>query len=201
MNKILNSVLIIVITTVIIIGSAAVYFSGKLADRNNTFASNPLDLQIKDQNEPWGNGVSATWVMDNMKPGDVSEMNSVYLRNVSIEEADYVEIAVANVTADPNNEESDTHYPTNDGMDKWMEIAEMYYNGASILAGLADHNNNGWKDLDDFEFQGLRGLDPPLANSDNVKIFTLQLKFRQEASNMFQGDILESEFTFWLIQE
>ena len=201
MNKIFNSLLIIVITTVIVIGGASIYFSDKIINGNNTFASDPLDLQIKDQNEPWGNGVSATWVMDNMKPGDVSEMNSVRLRNVSIEEADYVEIAVTNVTADPNNEESDTHYPTNDDMDKWMEIKEMYYNGESILAELDDYNSNGWIDLDDFEYQKLSGLVPPPANPRNMKIFTLQLKFRQEAGNMFQGDILESEFAFWLIKD
>lgn len=201
MNKIFNSLLIITIITVIIVGSVSVYLSGKVKNGNNTFASDPLDLQIKDQDEPWGNGVSATWVIDKMKPGDVSEMSSVYLRNVSIEEADYVKITVVNITTDPDNEESDTHYPTNDGMDKWMEIAEMYYNGDSILADLVDHNNNGWKDLDDFEFQGLSNLVPPLADLGNMKIFTLQLKFRQEAGNVFQGDVLKSEFIFWLIQE
>lgn len=201
MSKIFNSSLVIVITAAIVIGNAAIYLSDKGIGGNNTFANNPLDLQVKDQNEPWGNGVSATWVMDNMKPGDTSEMNSVYLRNVSSTEADYVKITVANITTDPNNEESDTEYPTDDNMDKWMEIAEMYYNGNNILTDLTDQNGNGWRDLDDFEQQGLENLTPPLADLGNMKIFTLQLKFRQEADNMFQGDILESEFTFWLIQD
>ncbi len=201
MNKILNSLLVIAITAAIVIGGAIAYFSGEGINKGNTFANSPLDLQVRDQNEPWGDGVSATWVVDDMKPGDVSEMNSVYLRNISIAEADYVKITVANIITDPNNEESDTHYPTDNDMDKWMEIAEIYYSGDNILTELNDHNGNGWKDLDDLEFQGLDDLDPPLPDLGDMKIFTMQLKFRQEADNVFQGDVLESEFTFWLIQE
>ena len=30
-----------------------------------------LDLQIKDQDEPWKDGVYGTWVASNMAPGDV----------------------------------------------------------------------------------------------------------------------------------
>ncbi|MBU4332628.1 M73 family metallopeptidase [Patescibacteria group bacterium] len=202
MKKILVSLVIISIILMIVVSATVAYFSDSETNRGNTFANGTLDLQISDQDDPWGDGVTATWVMDDMIPGDISARNSVYLRNIGSIEADHVEISVENITTDPNNEESDIEHPTIDNLDKWMEIIEMYYSGNNVLIGLNDNNANGWKDLDDLESQGLNDLTPsPSANSGNMKTFTMQLKFREDIGNEFQGDVLESTFTFRLNQD
>ena len=198
MRNILTSLSVIGIAATIAFGATMSYFSDTETSTGNSLAAGTLDLEIKN-GTVWENGVIATWTEEDLKPGDISEMESVYLKNAGTIEADHLEITVENVVDDPVNEESDTEYPTDD-MDKWIEIIEMYYNGTDVLGDLTDANGNGWKDLDDLESQGLDDLTPPPANGGGIKIFTAQFQFRTDADNDFQGDVVTSSFIFRLHQ-
>jgi predicted ribosomally synthesized peptide with SipW-like signal peptide len=181
------------------------YFSDTETSTGNVFTAGTLDLKVGDWNEDYGDGVTATWTLSNMKPGDTIGPYSVFLRNFGSIEADHIEIKCTNTVTDPPGPESDTEEGTTD-MDKAMEITILAYNGNNLLNTLTDLNGNGIIDLDDFENsnegQGFDNITPvPAANQGTTRTFTMALKFHPTlADNDYQGDILTTTITFTLNQ-
>ena len=139
--------------------------------------------------------------MYNMKPGDelTGTIEQLSLRNVGTAAASTVDISISNSVIDPPGPESDTEEGTID-MDEVMEVTWMEYeDGAGIINCLllfSDVNGNGWKDLDDLENDPIIGLVVPSGTAR----FQLNVKFRPEADNDYQGDTVVSDFTFTLNQ-
>jgi len=200
MKKIIISLSVIGVVAGIAIGGTVAYFSDTETSTGNTFTAGTLNLQLRDTDEGPADGVTATWLLANMKPGDQTGLNFINLYNAGSVSSNHVEIAVANVTSDAVCEESDTHCPSTD-LDKWMQIIDLTYDGVSQLGSIADSNLNGWKDLDDLEAAGLDNLSVPLVNSGGFKTMMMQVQFRSDAANDYQGDSLASTFTFTLNQD
>jgi len=166
-----------------------------------TFTAGTLDLKIKDQDERfYGDGVTATWTLSNMKPGD-SVSGWVRLRNDGCIEPHHLDIDVSNTVIDPPGPESDAKEGTDD-LDKHMFITHLnytYYTGTvkADLSDLSDLNNDGKISLDEFESQGLHNLPAP---PDKNKFYTLNmtLQFDPLAGNDYQGDMLNMTMTFTL---
>ncbi len=138
-------------------GTAFAFLSDSEASIDNLFAAGTLDLKIKDQDEHfYGDGVTATWKMSEMKPGD--EVSGwVRLRNEGSVEASWLDIDVSNTVIDPPGPESDTQENTND-LDAQMIITEMVYQYYTLsevgthdlLSQLSNIDGDGNITLDEF---------------------------------------------------
>ncbi|MGB2728295.1 MAG: TasA family protein [Halobacteriota archaeon] len=164
----------------------------------------PPDLRIKDPDEEdiWQDGVTATWTMSNMMPGD-SVSSWVKFINKGETPASNLTINCMSVTIDHPGPECDTEEGTTD-LDKEMIITEMIYYYQSTeqidcLSLLPDLNENGNKDLDDLEAQTI-DLPAPGMTDASATTLTMTIQFSQEAGNEYQGDILNTTFKFTLIQ-
>lgn len=123
----------------------------------------------------------------------------VNLINVGLLTASTVDISASSMVP------GQTGQPADD-MDKFMEITRMDYNDSfptmNLLNYLSDFNSNGWKDLDDLEHRGpggepaLLGLPAPAGSG----AYGMDLRFRPEAGNTFQGMTLVTDFIFTLNQ-
>jgi len=199
-TKLLNSLLIIGMVAYMT-GATYAHFSDTEISVGNTFASGTLDLKIKDQDENnYKDGVSETWTMSDMKPGD-SVSGWVRLRNDGSITADHLEINVTNTVIDPDGPESYSEEGTTD-MDLEMILVKMDYEYRTtvknLLDDLDDANKNGYKDLDDLETLGIDNLLAPTYHT--TRTFNITLQFNPDADNDFQGDTLVSTFNFTLNQ-
>jgi len=182
------------------------YFSDIETSTGNTFTAGTLDLKVSDSDETtFKDGVTATWTVSDIKPGDTLGPHSVWLRNFGTVEGDHVEIKCINVVTDPPGPESDTEESTTD-MDKAMKIIYLGYNGTNLLSILTDLNSNGIIDLDDFEnWNGGEGFDNitpvPAANQAYQTTLTMELQFDPIlGDNDYQGDTLTVTILFTLNQ-
>ena len=62
-KKILASWIIIAIVSMLLGAGTVAYFSDVETSSGNTFTAGTLDLQIRNGNERWGDGVASTWTM------------------------------------------------------------------------------------------------------------------------------------------
>ena len=206
-KKILLSIMAIGLIAMLAGTGIYALFNDTETSTGNTFTAGTLDLKVNDHDEPtYGDGVSATWTLSNMKPGDTVGPRSVNLMNFGTVEGDHLEIRCTNQVDDPPGPESDTEELTTD-MDKAMEIIGLTYDMNNLLSTLTDLNGNGIIDLDDFENwnsgEGFDNLTPiPAANQVSFTTFTMQLLFHPTlADNDYQGDILTTTITFTLNQD
>ncbi len=191
------------------------YFQDTETSTGNTFTAGTLDLKVSDDNEPFGNGVSQTWVLTNMAPGDVpAVVYEVSLMNTGTIAGDHVGIAFAHAMDEALNPvESDTN-PNSTAVDfacyveiRYMDYDGITFTGAGATPGhaIVNANGNGWLDLEDVTLPAnaaaLDNLPTPLPNGGNVRSFHVGLGFRPEAGNDLQGDRLITTVTFTLNQD
>lgn len=181
-------------------GSMA-YFSDTETSTGNTLQAGTLDLQVQDwaDGELWSDGVTKTWMLSDMKPGDWVT-GSVAFRNIGSIAADHFEITCDYTVNDPPGPESDTQEDTPpDHMANYMIITEMtyYYNASSIdlLTLLTDTDGDGI-DLLELRIQEIDGLPPPNGTGDER--LDMILKFSEDAGNDFQGDTFVLTMIFTL---
>lgn len=219
MKKLLLSILAIFLVIGLVGFGTYAWFQDTETSTGNTFTAGTLDLQVRDDGiadpDPWGDGVDLTWVMGNMIPGVSTVTNTVTLRNVGSIAGDHVEISFSNAIDELTNPvESDTD-PGSDPEDlaKWIEITSMTYNAVDLKTDIQgtggyDVNGNGWLDLDDVarsapviaEGGPLDDLPTPTDVGGEVTL-SMSLRFRAEATNDIQGDILTTTVTFTLNQD
>ena len=211
MKKILVSLSIIGVVAVIAVGSTVAYFRDVETSTGNVFTAGTLDLQIRDQNNPWGNGVTGTWSATDMKPGDEYLFNVpfVWLRNVGSINADHLEI-----TCDYSIDENDCLEPeTNcanipDDMAKEMIITRCeYYQDGVWSVNCLTNLNPKWRIEDqdgdnkitfyDLKNDKLDDLTPP----NPWTTFEMSVKFSELAGNDFQGDTFDLTMIFTLNQD
>lgn len=117
MKKIITSLSIIGIVAAMAIGATVAYFQDTETSAENTLSAGVLDLLIADNNEDFGNGVTATWIAEDMKPGDerAFKIEKVELaKEFGSIEADHTEITCDyNVIEEVPQTESDTDPNTN----------------------------------------------------------------------------------------
>ena len=218
-KRILEAVLVIGLVSLAAGAGTYAYFSDTETSTGNTFTGGTLDLQIKADGN-FVDGVTATWTMSNMVPGVSKVNNTVALKNVGIIAADHMEISVSNSFDDPIAEDSDPVLGA-DGMDEYLEILVLQYDGIDLLTNdsddggygvspeetgpkIIDLNDNGYVDLDDLEQQSGEGsnLDdlplPPLGFA--VDLF-MEVQFHSNAPNDYQGDTTTTTVMFTLNQD
>lgn len=219
-RKILTAVFVVGLVATIAGAGLYAYFSDTETSSGNVFqAGTGPDLQIMDGNEDWRNGVTATWTMSDMKPGD-TVFGGVGLKNVGTV-ADHLKITCNYIIYDPPGPESDTQEATPAGdMAKQMIITKcVYYNDIweiDCLTGTSTgtpptpsgYTADDWK-INDADLDGKITLydlkDDPL---DNLPLppgyttdFDMTLKFSEDAGNEFQGDTLDVTMIFTLNQD
>lgn len=185
----------IIVAVLLICAGTYSYFSDTAFSGGNTMSAGTIDLKVRDNDEPWGDSVAATWTSMNMKPGEDLPFTVplVNLKNVGTLEAGSLEVSAANSVP------GQAGMPADD-MDKFMQITRMDYSDTipamNLLPLISDINGNGWIDLDDLEQGGITGLPVPVGVGD----FSMGFRFRPEAGNAFQGMTLVTTVTFTLRQ-
>jgi len=166
-----------------------------------------MDLQIRDQDEGWGDGVRATWTAGNMAPGDefAFEGQFVGLRGNVPE----IEIGCSYIVSEEfPRVESDADPHTNwypDEMAKYMVITRCIYRDSGWLIDCLTGKYNGrvrsneWRvnDVDGdgrLTFYDLK-RDPlvnlPKPGGSGGSRFEMSVKFDSSAGNQFQGDTFD----------
>lgn len=209
-RKALISVLCIGLVAMTAGAGTLAYFSDTETSTGNTFTAGTLDLKVSDANEGFGDGVSATWTMNNMEPG-VTTVGpfSVNLQNSGSIAANHVEISFSHSIDEATNPvESDTNPASTPGeMARWIQITLMSYDGTDfVTAPYTDANANGFFDLEDVTmspYTDVGGLldNLPATIGAGIRSFTMGLAFHANAPNDIQGDILTTTVTFTLNQD
>lgn len=140
MKKIIKSLSIIGMVAAIAIGATVAYFQDTETSAGNTFSAGVLDLLIADNDEGFGNGVTATWVAEDMKPGDEKafKVNEIRLaKEIGSVDADHTEITCDYNAIEENPQtESDTDPNTDldpDKMAKEMLITRCIYHDSVCI--------------------------------------------------------------------
>jgi len=217
----LISVMCIAVVAMLAGAGTLAYFSDTETSTGNTFADGTMDLKISD-GEDWGDGVTATWTLSDMKPGDTVS-GWVALDAVGSISANHAEITCDySVTEESTQTESDTDPNTNqhpDWMAKNLIIDQAWYSGdgynIDLTTGkneLTEEQHDYWKieDVDgdgkqtlyDLKYgnegNGVDNLPPP----DNLQYsFSMNIKFNETAGNDFQGDTFNLTVIFTLNQD
>lgn len=134
MKKILISISIIGVVAGIAIGGTIAYFSDTETSAGNTFSAGTLDLKIMDNDESYGDGVKATWMATDVKPGNQYNFFVPFVQLIKTFEsinANHTEITCDySVIEEIPQTESDTDPNTNlhpDAMAKEMLITRCVY--------------------------------------------------------------------------
>lgn len=217
-NRFLVSALALLVAVASLSTGTMAWFYDAAMTGQSSFTAGTLDLQIADNGlndpDPWGDSVDLTWVMGDMIPGESSATNTIALRNVGTVRGDHIEIRFTHTIDEATNPvESDTN-PASSWRDfaRWIEITDLIYDGVALKFACTsavgwDVNGNGWLDLEDVasdpiarEGGPLDNLPPPEA-AGGVAPLAMSLRFRPEATNDIQGDILNTTLTVTLNQD
>jgi hypothetical protein len=192
-------------------------------DGNLSFDPQKINLQLSNDGVAWSDGVTETWTMSGMWPGQSTVEGTLYFKNSSELAGDYINIEVSNTCIDPgfgagSNEESDT---LNGAalMDCYLQIEELRYDSTNLLYMDADDpvvdnddpktawneiddiNGNGFIDLNDFQAQSIAELTPPPApDGGSITSLTMEVKFHKSAGNDYIGDEVIMEMTIELVR-
>lgn len=98
MKRIIISLGIIAVVALAVVGATVSYFSDVEESKGNlmTASAGYLDLKTRDNDEGWGNGVTATWTADNILPGDELKFKVEQVdlaKEAGSIDADHIEIA------------------------------------------------------------------------------------------------------------
>ncbi len=198
------------------------YFSDTETSSGNTFTAGTLDLKVSHSSTgPWTDGVTATWTLSNMKPGDKTPTASVFFRNFGSIKSSTMEITCDySVVEEANPAESDTDPYTNehpDEMAKYMVITSMWYRNDQLnincLTGhdeysgetkedwkVSDTDGDGRITLYDLKMDPLVNLPSPDTQPYLYTQLDMKIKFNEDAGNEFQGDIFNLTMIFTLKQ-
>lgn len=212
MLKILKSAVVIGAVGVLAFGATRAVWSDSGQSTGNTFAAGTLDLRLTDDDEAPADNVTITWNGTAMTPGGATVTADLDVQNIGDPAADHVHFGVGNGIVEGDGVGADASDP----MDANLEITGLSYDGASILGYLADVNDNGWIDLDDWEnttqaggFPGIGDHDGsvvpasgtlPLADLDTDHTLSMTVQLNALSTDANQGDTVTTDMTATLHQ-
>lgn len=164
------------------------YASFDTVNPQNNFSDDKVDLQLMDQNEPWGDSVSATWVVTNMAPGDEFAFNESFVGLWS-DFPGKVEITCTYEIVGKSNWHADD-------MAKYTVITSFVYNNEEWQ--VQDADGDGRVTFYDLKQSPLTNLPSPSKGGDEGTRFEMSAKFHQDAGNEFQGDTFNLTMIFTL---
>ena len=130
MKKILISLAVIAIAAGATLGITGAWWSDQATSVNASFKAGNIDLQFKGikvngtGSVEWRNDVGQTWDTTNMSPGGDVLSAALPMKNVGTINSDHMDFAIANTFSEA-------------GMDKFMRITKLTYDGKSLLEGRA----------------------------------------------------------------
>lgn len=220
-TKILSAIFIIGLVATTAGAGIYAYFSDTETSTGNIFTAGTLDLKVSHSSGgPWTDGVSGTWTLSNMKPGDETPLARVFFKNFGSITSTTMEITCDyTVDEETNPVESDTDPNTDehpDEMAKYMTITYILYKNDEVnincLTGEDDGYppNENWKvsdtDLDgritlyDLKQDPLVKLPSPDTVTNEYTQLDMTIKFDENAGSDFQGDIFNLTMIFTLNQ-
>jgi predicted ribosomally synthesized peptide with SipW-like signal peptide len=221
MRKILTAIFVVGLVATMAGAGLYAYFSDTETSSSNTFTAGTLDLKVSHSSSgPWTDGVTGTWTLSNMKPGDETSMGRVFLKNFGSVSSRTLEITCDyTVTEETPRAESDTDPNTDqhpDEMAKHMIITYIYYRNDEInincLTGqddgypakedwkISDMDGDGKITLYDLKMDPLINLPSPDTQPNKITQFEMIIKFDENAGNDFQGDTFDLTMIFTLKQ-
>jgi len=220
-RKILACWIIIAVVSTLLGAGTRAYFSDTETSRGNYFQAGTLDLKLShSSNGPWTDGVTGTWTLLNMLPGNETPIGRVYLKNFGSVVSSTLKITCNyTVTEETPQTESDIDPNTDqhpDEMAKHMIITYIYYRNDEInincLTGEDDGYppNEDWKitDIDgdgkitlyEFKMDPLINLPSPDTQTNKITQFEMKIKFDENADSDFIGDTFNLTMIFTLKQ-
>jgi predicted ribosomally synthesized peptide with SipW-like signal peptide len=220
-KKILASMLIIAVAAALIGAGTISYFNDVETSKNNIFIDGTIDLRIRhNDSDPWTDGVTATWTVPDMKPGDNLGFRSIWFKNFGTIQTSTMTITCNyTVTEETPQTEADTDPNTDqhpDAMAKYMIITHIHYRNDLInidcLTGQNSTNppNEDWRinDTDsdgkitlyDLKMDPLINLPSPDTQPNGITQLDIELKFDLGAGDDFQGDTFNLTLIFTLNQ-
>jgi predicted ribosomally synthesized peptide with SipW-like signal peptide len=222
MRKILTAIFLVGLVATMAGAGIYAYFSDTKTSTGNTFTAGTLDLKLSgiSSNGPWSDGVTGTWTLSNMMPGDETPTASVYFKNFGSVASSTMEITCNyTVTEETPRAGSDTDPNTDqhpDEMAKHMIITTMIYrndqlniNCSTGYDSLSKQTKDEWK-VNDANGDGKISLyelklDPlvlpsPDTQPNKVTQLDMSIKFDENAGNDFQGDTFNLTMIFTLKQ-
>lgn len=211
MKQILTAVMVISFVSMLAGAGTLAYFSDTEVSMGNTFTAGNHELKIKDGDEDWRDGVTATWTLSNMKPGDSTWGKIGFQGNGG----ENLNISCSYTIDEGSAIESETNHSNSaDDFAKKMIITEMRYYGRGNLDLLTtDNYDSDYKPnphspgpmVEDSDNDGkislydlTSGVDvrPPIPNTNTW--LNMTIKFDENAGNDFQGDTLNLTMIFTL---
>lgn len=211
MKKILVSSLAIFLVIGLVGSGTFTWFQDTETSIGNTFTAGTLDLKIRDQDEFYRDGVTATWIASNMVPGHSWAFLVPFVR-MDAEGSiapNHLEITCDySVIEEVPQTEADTDPNTNlnpDSMAKVMEITRFIYRNGDWSVNCLTDLNSKWRIQDqdgdsritfyDLKKDPLDDLTPPNGVTTQLE---LSVKFHESADSRFQGDTFNLTMVFTL---
>ena len=187
------------------------YFSSTKTSTSNTFTSGTLNLQLADNDQGWGDGVTATWTSpSNWAPGQ-NVTSTIHLRNTGSIPAEAV-YAYWNNLVDPNGLSnviqvtwlSDSTDINTNSIGPFVTFYDANQDGklslAELVNGLSYQNSAKTPDPNQARFyadQSESYAHPVLqANCANTFDIVLTYQFMTTAGNEYQGKTATFDLTF-----
>lgn len=127
MKRTLTAIALIGIVALLAGAGTYAYFSDTETSTGNIFTAGTMDLKLSHSSTgPWTDGVTATWTLSDMKPGDETALARVFFKNFgSVSSSTMTITCEYSVDEATNPVESDTDPHTDqhpDEMAKYMVI-------------------------------------------------------------------------------
>jgi predicted ribosomally synthesized peptide with SipW-like signal peptide len=221
MRKILTAIFLVGLVATMAGAGIYAYFSDTETSTGNTFTAGTLDLKVSHSSAgSWSDGVSGTWTLSNMKPGDETPTASVFFKNFGSIASNTLEITCSyTVTEETPQTESDTDTHTDqhpDEMAKYMIITMMFYRNDQLnINCLTGYDSYSGQTKDEWKINDANGdgkislyelkLDPlilpsPDTQPNKITQLDMKIKFDENAGNDFQGDTFNLTMIFTLKQ-
>ena len=219
-KKLLISILATALATILIGAGTYSYFNDVETSKDNIFVDGTIDLRIRhNPDDPWTDGVTATWNIPDMKPGDDIPQRSIWFKNFGTIQTSTLTITCNySVIEEVPQTEADTDPNTDkhpDAMAKYMIITYIHYRNDLIdidcLTGMNgtqgpiedwkinDTDTDGKITLYDLKNDPLNLPSPDTQPSKTTQL-DMALKFDLAAGDAFQGDTFILELIFTLNQ-
>ncbi len=198
-TRILTSAMTILAVTGAVTAGTFAMFSDSASSTQNTFASGDLNLKLDDANESASESVTQSLTGTNMKPGD-STSGFISLHNDGSIDASGVRLAIDTNQTNDGSTPSDMRNVLDITVKEDDAVSDPSCSGGTDLTSAIDNQvgdgagqltlvefDNGGAD----EYSSLSGL--TIGETRNV-CFTVT--FDTSANNAYQGDAVDTTFTF-----
>lgn len=197
MKKILGLTIAAILVMGLVAGGTWAYFNDQEQSTGNILSAGTLDLTTND-----ADGVSGSFTLTNMKPGDnvpTGGVATIALKNVGSIAADHLDIDIALANSDGTPTAEFLADLTADEFAAGVTITDLHWGTTDLLDSLTDSNSNGRKDLNDLEVAAstlLKGLTAPTTGTN----FTIRVQLDSAVDNTFQADGVDVTVTFAIFQ-